>query len=125
MRAAVLQSRLGVTDRSGAGTVAEVYPAAALRVWGLAHRSYKGAANAAARGLLVDALRAAGPWLDLGPYEALCRRGDHAFDAVVCALVARAAATGRGTEPPAAQRDLAAREGWIVVPTCGLTELAA
>ncbi len=35
--------------RDGAGVVCEVYPAAALKVWGLPHRGYKGLKNSAKR----------------------------------------------------------------------------
>ena len=46
MRAAGLLAALGdagkPVDRSGEGLLVEVYPAAALRIWGLASRSYKG-----------------------------------------------------------------------------------
>lgn len=110
-------------DRSGAGVVVEVYPAAALRCWGLPHRGYKRPANAAALDTLTDLLLAAMPGLDLGPSEALCRRSDDALDAVVCALVARAAALGRTGTPTAAEVSAAATEGWIAVPVGSLVDL--
>ena len=50
-------------DRSGAGKFVEVYPAAALRVWGLRYRGYKRGAD---RQVLLDvaaALRRRCPWL--------------------------------------------------------------
>jgi integrase len=47
----------------------------------------------------MDRLTAATPWLQLGDFEAVCRRSDHAADAVVAALTARAAATGHTTHP--------------------------
>jgi hypothetical protein len=53
MRCAALLARLAAAgqpvDRSGAGVVVEVYPAAALKQWGLTYRRYKGAANTAVR----------------------------------------------------------------------------
>jgi hypothetical protein len=121
--AAVLaQARVRGVDvaRDGSGAIAEVYPAAALKVWGLPHRGYKGRANAAARDALVDALLLAAPWLDLGSHEATVRRTDHALDAVVCALVARAVVRG-ATAPPTTRA--AAREGWIHYPTAPLAAL--
>ena len=110
-------------DRTGAGTVVECYPSAALRTWGLPHRSYKRAAGASGLAALVDALTAALPGLDVDGHQPLLRGSDDAFDALVCALVARAAALGQVTAPASHQRDVAAREGWIVLPTGPLAAL--
>jgi predicted nuclease with RNAse H fold len=124
MRCAALLARLASegrpVDRTGVGVVVEVYPAAALRHWRLTHRGYKGNANTAVRHQLVDGLVAAAPWLRLGTAEELCRQSDHALDAVVAALNARAAALGRATTP---STEAAATEGWIALPTCDLAEL--
>ena len=46
-----------------------------------------------------------------------------AFDAVVCAVVARAAALGRTSGPPRELADVASREGWIHLPTGPLDAL--
>jgi predicted nuclease with RNAse H fold len=125
MRAARLQALLArrghSVDRAGTGLIVEVYPAAGLRKWELAHRGYKGAKNVTILGSLVDSLRRSAPWLDLGEFEPLCRRSDHAFDAVIAALLARAAALGLTTPPddPAT----AATEGWIALPVCPLDDL--
>ncbi|WP_250000862.1 DUF429 domain-containing protein [Actinoplanes sp. M2I2] len=108
-------------DRSGAGPVVEVYPAATLRRWGLTHRGYKRPGQDS----LVDELLAAAPWLELGPFEAVCRRSHDAFDAVIAALAARAAALGHTLPPTPAQREAAQREGWIALPTCDLDDLPA
>jgi Protein of unknown function (DUF429) len=121
MRCANLLARIGErqgsVDRAGDGVVVEVYPAASLTQWGLPARSYKGRGNALALGLLVDALLDAARWLDLGEYVEVCRRSDDAFDAVIAALTARAAADPALTIPPDdEQRMLAASEGWIVLP---------
>jgi predicted nuclease with RNAse H fold len=103
-------------DRAGSGLVVEVYPAVALRRWGLPARNYKRARNVSTLKGLVEALIGKAQWIDLREHRATCERSDDAFDAVVSALVARAAAQGL-TEPiPDASRDLAAREGWIHVP---------
>ena len=40
---------------------------------------------------------------------------DHACDALVCALVARAHSLGQTVPPPHADLDAASREGWIHV----------
>ena len=97
MRAAAILSRLPeqvVLD--GSGVVVEVYPAAALRRWGFIWRGYKRKEQADARHLLVDRLfQETATWLSVGPSEvALCVASDDAFDALVAALVARAAAVG-------------------------------
>jgi predicted nuclease with RNAse H fold len=126
MRAAALLADLAArgadVDRSGAGPVLEVYPAAAMRVWGLPRARYKDG-RPEALGELVDALQHAAPWLDLGPHEGLCRRNDDALDAVLASLVTRAHALGHWVPPPPELVDLARREGWIVIPTCSLEAL--
>ncbi|MEV7621773.1 DUF429 domain-containing protein [Actinoplanes sp. NPDC089786] len=119
-RCAGLLARLGPVDRTGDGVIVEVYPAAALHRWGLPHSGYK----KAGQGSLLDHLVAAAPWLDLGDFEPLCRRSHDAFDAVVAALAARAAALGRTLAPDEPQRAAARTEGWIAVPTCDLDELS-
>jgi predicted nuclease with RNAse H fold len=107
-------------DRTGqAGKVVEVYPAASLFRWELPYRSYKGTANLPNLNQLVNALRAAAPWLDLGMHEAACRSSDDAFDAVIAAMTARASALGQTIPPASGQARLAAREGWIALPLEG------
>jgi predicted nuclease with RNAse H fold len=128
MRAAGILSALAArgcpVDRSGAGLVVEVYPAAALRFWQLYRPRYKGPGSAQVRDELVSNLLIAMPALTIGAAEvALCRQSDDALDAVVCALIARAAALGQATTPTADQARAAAQEGWIAVPTCELSHL--
>jgi predicted nuclease with RNAse H fold len=121
MRCAALQTRLAEAgrsvDRSGAGVVVEVYPAASLKVWGLPWRGYKTPKNQAVLGAVVDGLLHAAPWLDLGGYEQLCRRSDHALDAVVAALTARAAVRDQVCRPTERELAAARTEGWIAIPT--------
>jgi len=69
-------------------------------------------------------LTAAAPWLELGGHGQACRRSDHALDAVVAALNARAAALGLTTTPAAKQLSAARTEGWIALPTGTLADLA-
>lgn len=121
-----LLAQMGVTDRSGDGRVFETYPAVALKRWGLADTGYKGRARRERLAALVDALLAAAPWLEVpAPIAARMRVSDDAFDAVIAALIARAARLGHDgragvVEPPtAAQRMKARAEGWIVVPAAG------
>lgn len=127
MRCAALLAELGrggePIDRGGGGVIVEVYPAASLKIWGLTHRGYKRAAGRPGLARLVDDLLAAAPWLDLGPHEPLCRSCDDAFDAVIAALTAGAAARGLTTRPDADQAATAATEGWIALPTTPLSAL--
>lgn len=126
MRCAGLLGRLAaegsVVDRSGtAGIVAEVYPGATLRLWRFDTTGYK--ADAEKRRALIQHLAREAPWLDLGPHADLMVASPDAFDAVIAALAARAAALGHYDPPPAEHEERARREGWIILPTCGLIEL--
>jgi len=104
-------------DRSGAGKFVEVYPAAALLVWGLPHRRYKGTAGGALRAGILDALHRRCPWLTAHSTAwTEIARTDHAFDALICALIARARQRDLCHPIPREQRETAAREGWIAVP---------
>jgi len=110
--------------------VIEAYPAGALELWGVERRGYKargGSAQEAARSrreeMLATLERALGGALTIDADA--CTATDHAFDAFVCALVARAAATGQTRMPPRQDRETAAREGWIHLPaTDSLARLA-
>jgi hypothetical protein len=123
MRCAELLSALapdGAIDRTGSGVVVEVYPAAALRQWGFDPTGYKGAKpeqQEKRRRLAVAIAEATSVWLDLGPEErALIAASDHLLDALVSALVARAAAVGLTVPIPDNARAAAATEGWIHLP---------
>lgn len=102
--------------------VREVYPAAALKAWKLANQGYKQLEQRPAREKIVAALEAA---LRLEPSEHLDRMRDEAdaLDAFVASLVARAFALGCTQLPPSEKVEVAAREGWIHVPTCSLQAL--
>jgi hypothetical protein len=136
MRCAVLLADLarfvgpeGVA-RDGSGLVAEVYPDPALRrwlpaLWGQADKdSYKGKTDKALRrrAALVDGLLAACDGrLGLSEVDReACIQFDDCLDAVVCALVARAAEL-EFTELPSGDdaRKLARLEGWIHLPPNG------
>jgi predicted nuclease with RNAse H fold len=108
-------------DRAGDGTVVEVYPAASLRVWGLEPGKYKQRAGAPYLDALVDQVRQHAPWLDFGAAEGECRSRHDAFDAVIAALTARAAALGDLTLRPRTPEEAAAAvtEGWVAVPLRG------
>ncbi|WP_173083069.1 DUF429 domain-containing protein [Phytohabitans rumicis] len=120
---AVLADRGYPVDRTGAGVVVEVYPAASMHIWELPTRGYKGTANLPRLAELVHRLQAQIPWLDLGSHETLCRACDHATDALIAALTARAAALGLATRPDDEHLATARTEGWIALPTSPLNGL--
>ncbi|MFF0474686.1 DUF429 domain-containing protein [Streptomyces sp. NPDC004284] len=125
LRAADLMERLAdggpALPRDGSGPVLEVYPAYALLQWGLAQAgTYKGKKGGPARAVIVPALEE-GLGLDLpAPVRERCLRSDHDLDALVSAVVARAAALGF-THPPETdeERAAAAVEGWMHLPRRG------
>lgn len=105
-------------DRDGSGKIAEVYPAASLKVWRLPFRGYKRPSRHM-RELdeLVDELQRTAPWLEFGDFEYLCRRRHDAIDAVVAALTARAAERNLTLRPRTPKEASAAgTEGWIAIP---------
>jgi predicted nuclease with RNAse H fold len=102
------------------GPIFEVYPAAALRRW---DHDITGKRQPERRAALLAALTE-GDWVDLGTSSEELLRTDHAFDAFVSALVARAAAIGKVMPVPPELSDDAAVEGWIHLPTAEPAELA-
>jgi hypothetical protein len=96
---AQLQAAGGPVDRSGSGPVAEVYPAASLRRWGLTHQGYKQKAKTDALGLLIDHLLGQAPWLDCTRHESAMRRSHDVFDAVIAAMTRPRC--GSGPDDPA------------------------
>ncbi|WP_371827258.1 DUF429 domain-containing protein [Deinococcus sp. QL22] len=122
MRCAGLLQALGVTDRSGAQGVIEVYPQASLRRWGLVDasgkaggKSYK--ADAEARQHILDALKLQAPWLRCSSEQQdLLVASDHLLDALISALTGLAAARGLVDPIPLEMQDLARVEGWIIRP---------
>ncbi|MGO4189438.1 DUF429 domain-containing protein [Pseudarthrobacter sp. TAF60_1] len=129
MRCAVIQAKIaaehGPQPRDGSGRLAEVYPAASLKIWGLLARGYKGrgAPEAERLGAILAQLKAAAPWLDLAGHEDRLAASDDLFDAVVASLSARAVALGRTFRPPASHAAAALTEGWIHVPSGELASL--
>ncbi len=94
----------------GPGLLAEAFPAALLRHWGLPHEGYGGAGGVAARREIVAAI---GEAIALQPaHAALAIQRPDALDAILCSLAAEAVATGRLALPP----DPTIRDGWIAVP---------
>ncbi|MCC5477862.1 DUF429 domain-containing protein [Streptomyces barringtoniae] len=130
LRAAYLMDQLAASGvavpRDGSGPVAEVYPAAALRRWGIhLTASYKTPTPGAraVRERIVRSLEAGlGPALPEAVRARCVDSHDH-LDALVCALVARAVLVGDTLWPRSAdERALARQEGWIHLPG---TDLAA
>lgn len=107
-------------DRSGmSGEVVEVYLAAALKQWELTTAtSYKASDAYDHRVAILRGLaKALGIKRLPAVVQTACRETDHALDALISAVVARAAALG-WTRPPVSQleRDRAQVEGWIHFP---------
>jgi predicted nuclease with RNAse H fold len=129
MRCAYLLDRLAAlgepVDRAGSGKVIEAYPAPALITWGLSPTGYKSRVGAARLPQLLSQLEEGLGSLELTIGQRELASSDHnCFDALVCSLVARAAALGL-TQPPESgdEGDRATREGWIHLPTNPLPHL--
>lgn len=150
MRAQVLLNSLKSAGRrvepDGSGDVVEVYPAAALKRWrqtlegqgrdGLTHKGYKGSKGRSAREGLVQALfneDGLANWLAFSNPGSIsqCYETDDALDAVICALIAAVHASGQWQKPRQERSpgwtdtdaELAAAEGWIIVPDIDLPQL--
>lgn len=107
----------GVTvEPEGTGVACEVYPAAALRTWGLPFRAYKKAGREPVRAGLVADLPGLVPHLDLAGQDRTLVAQDDVLDAVVSALVAREVYYGNTHLPAAGHLTSARREGWVHVP---------
>lgn len=94
----------GPIDRTGAGKFVEVYPRAARNRW------------------TVDSFAAmlskTSEWLEVPEAEARrCHESADCFDALVAALIARAAEQNLCDKIPEADREAATIEGWIAIPT--------
>ena len=123
MRCALLQERFAIEawegqrqPRNGSGRLVETYPAGALYLWGLPRNGYKGNDEhpRAVREVIVNDL---GTRVDLGELEEASIASDDTLDAVVSALVAWMAVSGRTVAPDSEEAErLAAVEGWIHLP---------
>jgi predicted nuclease with RNAse H fold len=129
MRCAFLLDRLAArgepVDRAGSGKAIESYPAAALTMWGISPVGYKSRAGVARIPQLLSQLEEGLGTIDMTIQQRELAASDHnCFDALVCSLVARAAALGLTQPPePGDEADRATREGWIHVPTNPLPHL--
>ncbi|MCU1541584.1 MAG: hypothetical protein JWM01_2531 [Arthrobacter sp.] len=129
MRCAVIQAKIardvGPQPRDGSGRLAEVYPAASLKLWGLLARGYKGrgATESERLALILEELTTAAPWLDLAGNTDRLAASDDLFDALIASLTARSVALGRTLRPDDSHAEAARSEGWIHLPAGGLSEL--
>lgn len=113
------RSAIDCVHRNGLPVV-ECYPAAALAVWGIDRKGYKGKADGTheARTEILRQLRdRTGLHID-GDAEIVAT--DHALDAFVSALIARAVALG-AVEPRGVIENI--HEGWIELPEAGALEV--
>ena len=120
MRAAwLLTEHLGDIDKSGlTGRVVEAYPTGAARMWDLSFGDYRTAPRSAWRETKERCLEEFSTWA-AGMHLADGLADEHEVDAVICALVARAARAPSGlTHVPQSDEDLALahEEGWIHLP---------
>ena len=118
--------------RDGSGLCCEVYPDPALREWvaatpaALGRASYKKKENSETRKKLLAALLTQLPLDDPDGRLATVADEDDYLDALLCALVARAAELGQTYLPKEGeQSDLADVEGWIHLPSRPLADLAS
>ena len=96
-------------------SVIEAYPAATLIACGLLQPKYKGYKRPDAtrvRHNLLDDLKTR-HGVEIASDEANITGSDDAFDAVVCVLAGVDFLRGNVTPPSKADREVAAREGWI------------
>jgi hypothetical protein len=98
--------------REGRGILAETFPAAQLRQWGLAHEGYNGASTDAhaTRKAILSGLSTR---IEIGEFEGDLLASADALDSVLCALGAGAISDGEIASPPDA--DASIYEGWIAV----------
>jgi predicted nuclease with RNAse H fold len=129
MRCAYLLDRLAArgepVDRAGSGKVIETYPAPALAAWGLSAAGYKSKVGASRLPSLLDRVEEGLGGIEMSTAQRTLASSDHnCFDALVSALVARAAALLLTQAPESEQEaDRAVREGWIHLPTNPLGDL--
>jgi hypothetical protein len=111
------------TDRSGAGTVVEIYPGATLRLWGFDTNTYR--SSSSKRHELLGELLSQAPWLEIGSVSKMMVESCDAFDAVIASLAARSAALGFYQKPDVNQIPRARIEGWVALPSMPLSALVS
>ncbi|MCP4902678.1 MAG: DUF429 domain-containing protein [bacterium] len=113
--------RMGIEDRSGDGRVFETYPAAALHQWGFRSTGYKTKKHVDVLQDLFTELCERAPWLKVtsADHRHLLATNDDAFDAIIAAMIARAAVLGLVVQPTDEEKARARTEGWIAIPEEG------
>ncbi len=127
-RAARLLTEMGrglPLRRDGSDGVIEVYPAGAMSAWGLEPGRYKRPDASEPRARLLQAILEGVPGLDVGGHREDLVASDHALDALVAALVARAFELAQVAPIPPRLRGVASVEGWIWLPSQPLRALRA
>jgi predicted nuclease with RNAse H fold len=102
----------------GSDGVLEVYPAAALRRWGLPYRRYKRPEGRSERVKILEGLPRIAS-LDLAGHEDELVDSDDRLDALVAALVGVAKHLRHVDPLPSEYADAARTEGWIWLPIKG------
>lgn len=131
LRAAYLLDALDAAGvavpRDGSGPVAEVYPAAALRRWGIrltgSYKNVRPEARAVREHVVREIEAGLGLALPAAVHARCVASHDH-LDALICALVARAVLLDDTRWPDSPdERAAARREGWIHLPGPNLAAL--
>lgn len=112
-------------DRAGGDNILEVYTPGASLLWGLNSHSANGLevppdASEKPGLLFIERVEAAAPWLQWKEGKrGVCLKNEHTSDALLAALVARAAERDLTIRPENGHLDLARREGWMHLPSKG------
>lgn len=110
-------------DRAGGDHIIEVYPPGASLLWGMGN--HLGNGNSKLPEVddkpgkeFIERAEAAAPWLQWKDGKrGICLKNDHTSDALLAALVARAAELNLTIPPENGEADLAPREGWMHLPS--------
>ena len=128
-RAARLLSILGPEDRplrrDGSDYVIEVYPAGALRMWGIPAKGYKRPEGATVREAIVSSVVTATGLAITSEHRGQLVAADHPIDALISALVASAFLSGQVLQPTTEEQAIGLIEGWLYLPNEPLAQLSA
>jgi hypothetical protein len=110
-------------DRAGGDHIIEVYPPGASLLWGMGN--HLGNGNSKLPEVddkpgkeFIERAEAAAPWLQWRDGKrGVCLKNEHTIDALLAALVARAAELNLTIPPENGEADLAPREGWMHLPS--------
>ena len=110
-------------DRAGGDHIIEVYPPGASLLWGMGN--HLGNGNSKLPDVddkpgkeFIERAEAVAPWLQWKDGKrGLCLKNEYTSDALLAALVARAAELNLTIPPENGEADLAPREGWMHLPS--------